>query len=81
MPKKLTHCISEHGRKQMLGCQAKYTQTPYQFMNIMHLVGRLSMLASRDPLNVPWHVKSCMEPVCAWQGRLFKRDGTETCSQ
>lgn len=27
---KLTHCFSEHGRKQMLDCQAKYTQTPYQ---------------------------------------------------
>lgn len=62
---RLTHCFSEHGRKQMLDCQTKYTQTPYQFMDVMDPAGRRSPLAYGGPLGVPRHIRSCMEPVCA----------------
>lgn len=60
---KLTHCLSEHGGKQMLHCQAKYTQTPYQFMEVMDPAGRRSPLASRGSLDVARHIRNCMEPV------------------
>lgn len=46
---KLTHRFSERGRKQILFCQAKYTQTPYQFMAVMDPAGRRSPLASGGP--------------------------------
>ena len=69
---KLTHRFSERGRKQILFCQAKYTQTPYQFMAVMDPAGRRSPLASGGPLDVPQHIRNCMEPASACkEGQAF----------
>lgn len=46
-------------------CQAKYSQTPYQFMDVMNPAGRRSLLASSGPLDVPLHIRNgasvCMQ--------------------
>lgn len=63
----------------MLDCQAKYAQTSYQFMNVMDPAGRRSLVASGGPLNVPRHIRNCVEPAFAWQIGLFER--AEACAQ
>lgn len=50
----------------MLDGQAKYTQAPYQSMNVMDPAGRRSLLASRGPVNVPRHIRRRTPSVCAW---------------
>lgn len=57
----LTHCFSESVREQMLDCLVKYTQTPYQILDVMDPAGRQRLLAFSSPLNV--HARKCMESV------------------
>lgn len=65
----------------MLDCQGKYTQTPYQFMDVMDPAGTRGPLASSGPLDVPQHIRNCMEPVsaCAQGPGFFER--AEACTQ